>query len=140
MTTATIEQEAPEVEETEEEPQEAPEVEETEEEPETFSKEYVQGLRDEAAGYRVKAKRADDLAAALWSANVTATGRLADPSDLAMPEGADPLDGDALGSAVDDLLARKPHLASRKVRGDVGQGQNGTATSVDLAGMLRGRA
>ncbi len=38
---------------------EAPPTGETE--PETFDREYVQKLRDEAAGHRVKAKRTDAL-------------------------------------------------------------------------------
>ena len=38
------------------------------EEQETFTREYVQKLRDEAAGHRVKAKRADALAARLVTA------------------------------------------------------------------------
>jgi hypothetical protein len=40
-------------------------------------------------------------------------GQLADPTDLEFDE--DHLDDpDALAAAVDDLLARKPHLASRR--------------------------
>ena len=67
---------------------------------------------------------------------MTATGRLADPDDLAFDEGhlEDP---EALSAAIDDLLARKPHLASRRPSGDVGQGATQTGETVDLAGMLR---
>ena len=55
-----------------------------------------------------------------------ATGRLADPTDLEFDE--DHLDDpDALAAAIDDLLARKPHLASRKPVGDIGQGQRGAS-------------
>lgn len=109
-------------------------------EPEVFTREYVEKLRKEAADARVRAKRSDDLTSALWTARVAATGRLADPSDLAMPEGADPLDDDALTAAVDDLLLRKPHMATRRPAGDVGQGATGVADTVDLAGLLRSRA
>lgn len=109
------------------------------EEPETFDRPYVEKLRREAAESRVKAKRADDLAAALWTARVTATGRLADPSDLVMPDDADPLDEDAVTTALDDLLERKPHLASRKPRGSVGQGATTGAEPVDLAALMRSR-
>lgn len=109
------------------------------EEPETFDRPYVEKLRREAAESRVKAKRADDLAAALWTARVTATGRLADPTDLVMPDDADPLDEDAIASAVDDLLERKPHLASRKPRGDVGAGATPAGGTVDLAALMRSR-
>lgn len=125
-----------------EEQQETTEEETQETEPETFDRDYVEKLRKEAGDYRVKAKRSDDLAAALWSANVTASGRLADATDLAMPEGADPLDADAVSTAIEDLLTRKPHLASRALSGDVGQGATGSGSSsaVDLGGMLRNSA
>ena len=75
----------------------------------------------------------------LHTALVAATGRLADPSDL---DYADEhlADADALNAALDDLLARKPHLASRRPRGDVGQGVSGPSDTVDLAGLLRSRA
>lgn len=142
--------EAPETDETTEEPQhDAPEVPEgtqqpeeepEQEEPETFPRSYVEKLRKENAGYRERAQRADDLAAALWTVRVSATGRLADPTDLPMPEQADPLDAEAITTAVDDLLTRKPHLAARRVTGDVGQGVSGGSATVDLAGILRSRA
>jgi len=105
---------------------------------ETFPREYVEKLRDENAKYRQRAQRADDLAHRLHTELVRATGRLADPTDLEFDEGhlEDP---DALTAAVEDLLARKPHLASRTPRGDVGQGHTGTET-VDLAGILRAAA
>lgn len=109
-------------------------------EPDTFPRSYVEELRQENGRYRQRAQRADDLAAALWTARVTATGRLADPSDLPYPEDADPLDADAVTAAVDDLLTRKPHLASRRPRGDVGQGVSGPTDNVNLAGVLRSRA
>ncbi len=110
-------------------------------EPETFDRDYVEKLRKEAAESRVKAKDRDTLAAALWTAQVAATGRLADATDIPMPDDADPLDVEAITAAVDTLLARKPHLASRKPRGDVGQGHNGGATGgVSLSGMLRAGA
>ncbi len=75
----------------------------------------------------------------LHTALVTATGRLADPTDLSYDE-AHLADPDVLSAAVDDLLARKPHLASRRRTGDVGQGVLAPAQTVDLAGMLRARA
>ena len=81
----------------------------------------------------------DDLAQRLHTALVAATGRLADPTDLAFDDEhlADP---EALGEAIDELLARKPHLASRRVVGDVGQGAIKSGEALDLAGMLRGLA
>ena len=52
---------------------------------------------------------------------VRPAGKLADPTDLEFDE--DHLDDpDALAAAVDDLLARKPHLASRRPTGEIGQG------------------
>jgi len=44
-------------------------------------------------------------------------------------------------AALGDLLARKPHLASRRPAGDIGQGASPVAaSSVDLAALLRQRA
>lgn len=136
------------------EPETAPETEEvvppetepeeaTEPDPETFPKAYVQQLRTEAKDHRTKAKeateRADALAKRLHTALVTATGRLADPTDL--PYDAEHLDDpEALTAAIEDLLARKPHLASRKPVGQIGQGETGNSGSVDLAALLRSRA
>jgi hypothetical protein len=99
----------------------------------------VQQLRKESAGYRERAQQADALAQRLHAALVAATGRLADPSDL--PFAAQHLDdADALTAAIDELLQAKPHLKSRRVVGDVGQGAGGKAAGVDLAAMLRARA
>ena len=111
------------------------------EEPETFDREYVQKLRDEAASHRVRAKRADALAAALVTAQAAATGKLADPTDL--PYSDDLLDDDGLvdhdmvRAAVDDLIARKPHLARRRPRGDVGQGARPEVDEIGLGALLR---
>lgn len=106
----------------------------------TFSRAYVEKLRKESAGYRERAQRADDLAARLHTALVAATGRMADPTDLAF-DAAHLDDADALTGAIDELLTRKPHLASRRPFGDVGQGnRGGTAEPVNLADMLRARA
>jgi len=96
-------------------------------------------LREEAAGYRVKAKDRDDLAHRLHVALVAATGRLADPTDLAFDE-THIGDENALTAALDDLLTRKPHLATRRPTGSVGQGATPTNAGTDLAGLLRSRA
>lgn len=111
----------------------------TPDDPATFPREYVQNLRDENARYRQRARTADDLSTRLHLELVRATGRLADPSDLPYDEGHLE-DVDILDAAIDDLLARKPHLASRRPTGDIGQGATGEAASVDLAGILRSRA
>lgn len=108
------------------------------EDAETFPRAYVQKLRKEAADHRAKAKDRDDLAERLHLAQVAATGRLADPTDLPYSEGL--LDPEKLTEALDELLARKPHLASRRPHGDVGQGATGVSETVDLAGILRSRA
>lgn len=115
-----------------------PEVEQPDE-PETFPREYVTKLRDENAKYRQKAADRDDLAQRLHVALVAASGRLADPEDLPYDE-SHLSDADALSTALDDLLARKPHLGSRKPSGDVGQGAGSTDTGLDLAGLLRRNA
>lgn len=108
--------------------------------PETFPREYVQELRQENARYRAQAKTAEGLAQRLHVALVAATGRLADPTDLPFDQ-AHLEDPEALAAAVDELLAGKPHLKSRKVTGDIGQGTRTSAPAdVDLLGLLRGRA
>lgn len=101
----------------------------------TFPRDYVEKLRDENARYRQRAGKADDLARRVHRLQVEATGLLADPDDLEFNE--DHLDDpDALASAIEDLLARKPHLAARRPRGDVGQGI-ADAGGTDLAAILR---
>lgn len=107
----------------------------------TFPRAYVEELRQENGKYRQDARdagqRADALAQRLHTALVTALGKLADPTDLPFDE-AHLEDPDALAAAVDDLLTRKPHLAARKVTGDIGQGARNGGESVSLLGMLRG--
>jgi hypothetical protein len=109
--------------------------------PETFDREYVQKLRDEAAGYRVRAKRTDALNARLATAQAALTGKLADPTDLPFTD--DLLDEDGLvdeakvRAAVDDLLQRKPHLAARRPTGNVGQGARPETPEIGLADLLR---
>lgn len=115
------------------------EVAEISEDPETFPRAYVQKLRDEAAKYRQRAGKTDELAKRLHTSLVAATGRLADPTDLPYDE-AHLDDEEALTAAVDALLASKPHLASRKPMGDVGQGASGEGAGVSLSGLLRAGA
>lgn len=111
------------------------------EQAETFDREYVQKLRDEAAGHRVKAKRAETLAASLVTATAALTGKLADPTDLPFDEAL--LDDDGMvdqakvRAAVEDLIKRKPHLAARRPTGNVGQGARPEGDDVGLAGLLR---
>jgi hypothetical protein len=106
----------------------------------TFPRSYVERLRRESAGYRERAQNADNYAKRLHLELVRATGKLADPTDLEFNEVHldDPY---ALGAALDELLARKPHLASRRPTGEIGQGASTpAASSVDLAALLRQRA
>lgn len=114
-------------------------IEESTEDQETFPRSYVEKLRKEAAGHRDRAKRADDLAQRLHTAIVGATGRLADARDLPFDESHldDPA---ALSGAIDALLADKPHLATRRPMGNIGQGATSTSDTVDLAGLLRANA
>lgn len=105
----------------------------------TFPREYVEKLRGQNAKYRDRAKVADTYAQRLHTEMVRATGRLADPTDIPFDEGHldDP---DALVAAIDELLARKPHLASRKPVGDIGQGNRGGASQpFSLLGLLKER-
>lgn len=113
--------------------------------PETFPAEYVRELREENAKSRTKAKRADDLAQRLVTAYASESRKLADPSDLPMSDDLLGEDGtpdrDKVLAAVDELLMRKPHLASTRVAGDVGQGARGHAVeTVSLAELLRNGA
>lgn len=108
------------------------------EEPEVFPAKVVRDLRKENARYRERAQKADQLAQRLHTALVAGTGKLADPTDLEFDE-AHLEDPDALAAAVDDLLARKPHLRARRVAGDVGQGNRGkTGNGPDLLEAMRG--
>lgn len=105
----------------------------------TFPREVVEKLRQENGKYRQRAQQSDALAHRLHTELVRATGRLADPSDLEYAE--DHLDDpDALTAAIDELLDAKPHLATRRPMGDIGQGQRGgTGEGFSLLGMLKER-
>ena len=114
-------------------------VEEPGEDAETFPRAYVEKLRKESATYRERARRADDLAAELFTARVAATGRLADPTDLPFDE-ALLSDMPAMEAAIEQLIAAHPHYAARRPTGSIGQGATSADSSVDLAAILRGRA
>ncbi len=116
---------------------------EIDEDGDTFPRTYVERLRTESAEHRTKAKAAaealEPLQQRLHALVVAGTGRLADPSDL--PFDAAHLDDEAaLSTAIDTLLTSKPHLASRRVKDDIGQGAGTPKTEVSLAGLLAGRA
>lgn len=94
-------------------------------EPDTFPRDYVNKLRRENRTYRDRAEaadqRADELAQRLHSELVKSSGKLADATDLAF-DAAHLDDADKLGAAIDALIESKPHLKSRRVSGDAGQG------------------
>ncbi|MDR1513171.1 MAG: hypothetical protein LBS56_06785 [Propionibacteriaceae bacterium] len=107
--------------------------------PDTFPRSYVEALRAENARHRTRAAEADSLAKRLHAALVAATGRLQDPDDLPYdPAHLD--DPEALRGAIDGLLGRKPHLASRRPVGDIGQGATAGAEPFNLAAILRANA
>lgn len=110
----------------------------SEDEQDTFPRDYVEKLRDENARYRQRAQKTDELSRRVHRLLVERTGRLADPDDLPFDESFLD-DEDALNTAIEDLVARKPHLAARKVSGNVGQGVP-DGSSVDLATILRNAA
>jgi hypothetical protein len=108
-------------------------------EPEVFPRSYVEDLRRENGKYRQRAQRADELAHRLHTELVRATGKLADPTDLPFDE-SHLDDNETLTAAIDELLARKPHLAARRPIGEIGQGAKPSSGSVDLAAILRQKA
>lgn len=103
----------------------------------------ISRARQQAARYRrqlreVEGER-DELAAALWTERVAALGVLADPTDL--PHDPDALhDPDRLRELADELVARKPHLRSRRIRERAGQGEGDGSGTVSLSGLLRRNA
>lgn len=113
-------------------------------EPDTFTREYVTDLRRESAEHRTRAKdaeaRAEQLAQTLWTERVGALGLLADPADL--PYDPDTLDDpDAIRRQADELLARRPHLRTRRISARAGQGEGvAAADNVSLTGIMRSRA
>lgn len=109
------------------------------EDAETFPREYVEKLRTENGKYRQRAGEADALATRLHTELVRATGRLADPTDL--PFDPDHVaDAGKMSAAIDALLESKPHLASRRPTGDIGQGNRGQGGgSFSLLQMLKDR-
>lgn len=108
-------------------------------ESETFPREVVEKLRQENGKYRQRARQADALATRLHTELVRATGRLADPTDL--PYSEDHLaDAEKMVAAIDELLEAKPHLATRRPSGDIGQGnRGGAAQPFSLLDMLKER-
>lgn len=104
-----------------------------------FPRQVVEDLRKENGKYRQRAQLADTYAQRLHTELVRATGRLADPTDLPFSEDnlADP---DNIVAAIDELLEAKPHLATRRPVGDIGQGnRGGTSQPFNLLQTLKDR-
>jgi hypothetical protein len=117
---------------------------EPQEDGQTYPAEVVRKLRDENAKARTRAReaeaRAEELARALFTARVQATGKLADATDLDF--NAELLDDTAgLSAAIDALTESKPHLKARRPSGSIGQGINGADDGqFSLVGRLKGNA
>lgn len=110
-----------------------------------FPRPYVERLRARSAGYRARAKTAEDRAAelegALFTERVRALDVLADPTDL--PYDAELLDdADALREAVTELVGKRPHLRRRGVAGGETGARERTDTTetTSLLGIMRGGA
>lgn len=118
-------------------PDVTPEGSDPESDPDVFPRQVVEDLRKENGKYRQRAQQADTYAQRLHTEMVKATGRLADPTDLPFDE--DHLaDAGNMVAAIDALLEAKPHLASRRPVGDIGQGQRGsTAQPFSLLQTLK---
>ncbi|MEX7470579.1 hypothetical protein AB4Z39_12815 [Mycobacterium adipatum] len=117
----------------------APEGPDPESDPDMFPRQVVEDLRKENGKYRQRAQLADTYATRLHTEMVKATGRLADPTDLPFDE-THLDDADSLNAAIDQLLEAKPHLATRRPTGDIGQGnRGGTAQPFNLLQALKER-
>lgn len=103
-----------------------------------FDEAYVRDLREENKRYRLRAKQADELTSRLHRVLVELDGRLQDPDDL--PYSEDHLEGDAITTAIDDLLERKPHLKARRAAGNIGAGESGASEpqAFDIINAIRG--
>ncbi|MDX1873986.1 hypothetical protein SBI67_17835 [Mycolicibacterium sp. 120266] len=103
--------------------------------------EVLAKVRREAKNLRERAKaaeaRADELARALFTARVAATGKVENAAEI--PFDADVLDDDdALTAAIDAAITERPYIKARKVSGDIGQGVRGDQTGPkDFSGLLR---
>ena len=105
----------------------------------TFSREYVEALRGEAKGYRLKVREAEESAAAarreLFAARVRLDGRLADPDLAAYSPELD--DADALSAEIGRMIAANPRMSARYGVSDTGAGRS-SSTPTDLIAAIRG--
>ena len=110
-------------------------------------KAQLEGREAEHAAEQEKQRTKDEALAAAnkrilgAELKAAAKGKLADPTDASLYINLDDfdvsdegdVDSDALSTAIDELLARKPHLAAgapRRFDGGADQGAGGTATKV----------
>jgi hypothetical protein len=116
-------------------------------EPESFTREYVDRLREESADHRVRAKRAEAATARLLDATIAdaTRGVLVDPTDL--PREGDYFDDDGwpdaakIRDAAEALAASKPHLGDRRPSTSIPQGsQPDAAPEFSLGAALRALA
>lgn len=115
---------------------------ETDSESDENSTSALSKVRREAAGYRTQLrdteKKLEAIRGELFHAKVSASGRLADPTD--MPVNVELLeDPDALEEAITELLEAKPHLKARKF-GSIGQEDKRKSQGVSLGSILRRNA
>lgn len=105
------------------------------------TQETLRKLRSEGKNLRERMKaaehRADELARALFSARVAATGLVENPAEIAFD--ADVLDDtEALAEVIDAAIVARPYIKARKVSGDAGQGQRGNpAGPQDFSSLFR---
>ena len=105
------------------------------EQADTFSREYVEQLRQENAGHRTKLRGVQER---LHRVLVEQTGQLADPADLQFDAGHLD-DADALAAAIEQLLTARPHLRARRFDpGAAAQGPKADDGQVNLAELMRG--
>ena len=119
---------------------------EDQEDSDTFPRAYVKRLRARSAGYRERAKTAEERASTLerelFTERVRALDVLADPTDLEF--NADLLDDrDALEAAVTELVRARPHYRRRGTSTPDGTGSRARSTpsdTVSLSAIMRGNA
>lgn len=127
----------------------APKPGEDEQEPQgdTFPRSYVEKIRKENQNYRDRAKKGETALSRLTDSTVreATNGILVDPTDLTYDEESmsdedgfpDP---EKIKEAAEALIERKPHLAPRRPRGDIGQGRQRQEEEFSLGALLRENA
>lgn len=113
----------------------------------TFPRKYVEELRRESQGYRERAKKGETALSRLTDSVMReATNKiLIDPSDLeydeeTMSDEDGFPDPEKIKDAATKLIEKKPHLAYRRPKGDIGQGHRSKDEDFSLADILRNRA